>query len=471
MKKLISVILAIVMCVACLSLAACGGNTDSGWTTTGTLEKDADGNVIFDNVELKMMHVVTSEDKDVLEALIKDFNREYRGKISVVNPVHENEKSFEKVVATRITNNNNAPDFIMSHQAGQKQLFDLKMLQPYDDVMKESGITLNLDDYSTSLSAYSKYDDGKMYSVPCDAQSMMVLYNKKILKDCGYDKLPESHAELKAVAQTAQGKGYTPIAWASSMEQFQTYMFITALVQNGVKLYDATSYRAAWASDSDNLAVIKSAVQAVKDLSDISSANRSVKDILSDFLNDRALFYVALPWNMKSTLQAYANQHADGKLNEVSDLIGGTSIAKWFAIDPEKDYADTVYGDAHFFAITRSVTDITKKAAICEFVRWFTSNSKVQVRWGETGHLSVCNKVVSDETYSNNFFVNNYVSRFYPDINSFACTGQNPHFADLRTYLGQIIISALTGANTSSVDDIVKSNQDKYNGKVDIAGM
>ena len=470
MKKIIVLILSVIMCFACIPLVACGGNTDPGWTTTGTLEKDADGNVIFDNVEIRLSHVVTSEDKDVLESLISDFNREYRDRISVI-PNSIKEESFETDIAKRITNNNSAPDFIMSHQAGQKQLFDLKMLQPYDDVMRESGITLSLDDYSKSLSTYSKYGGDELYSVPCDAQSMMVLYNKKLLKACGYENLPSSHAELKAMAETVKNKGYTPIAWSASMGQFQTYMFITALMQNGVKLYDASSYRAAWASDAENLAAIKSAVQAVKDLSDISSANRSVKDILNDFLNDRSLFYVALPWNMKSTLQAYANKYTDGKIDAVSESIGGTSIAKWFAVDPEKDYAATVYGDAHFFAITRSVTDITKKAAICEFVKWFTSKSSVQVKWGETGHLSVCNKVVSDDAYSENFFSNNYVSRFYPDINKFACTGQNPHFGDLRTYLGQIVITALNSANTSSVDDIIKSNQDKYNGQIEIAGM
>ena len=181
MKKIIVLILSVIMCFACIPLVACGGNTDPGWTTTGTLEKDADGNVIFDNVEIRLSHVVTSEDKDVLESLISDFNREYRDRISVI-PNSINEKSFETDIAKRITNNNSAPDFIMSHQAGQKQLFDLKMLQPYDDVMRESGITLSLDDYSKSLSTYSKYGGDELYSVPCDAQSMMVLYNKKLLK-------------------------------------------------------------------------------------------------------------------------------------------------------------------------------------------------------------------------------------------------------------------------------------------------
>ena len=174
---------------------------------------------------------------------------------------------------------------------------------------------------------------------------------------------------------------------------------------------------------------------------------------------------------MKSLLVSYAQQHTDNDVEKVKDKIGGTSMAKWFAMDESKPYADTIYGDSHFFAITRVVSDITKKAAICEFVKWFSQEVSVQTEWVETGHMSVCNKVTSSPEYTENFYAKNYVTQFYPDINNFVSTGQTPFFSELRTYLGQIIVTVLNSTNTLTDEQVIESNQEKFNGQVDLSGM
>lgn len=56
-KKLLAIVSVICALVCSLSLAACG-KTD-GPTTTGTLNKDENGNVIFEDVEFKLMSVVS----------------------------------------------------------------------------------------------------------------------------------------------------------------------------------------------------------------------------------------------------------------------------------------------------------------------------------------------------------------------------------------------------------------------------
>lgn len=470
MKKIISILLTIIMGIACFGfLAACGGEeVGPQWTTTGELVKDEDGNIVYDNVELRLTNVVTAQDKGVLEGLIGKFNRQYRDKITIIsNSITESQ--FETEVAKRITNNNNAPDFIMSHQEGQKQLVDLKMLQPFDEALEKSGIDIKIDDYSTALSDFSKYGTDELYSIPVDAQSMLVLYNKDILAELG-GALPKNHAELVALCARAKDANYTPIAWTTQMEQFQSYLFVTALLQNGVELYNENSYRAEW-SAGENLQAFKTAINSIKDLVVYSPANRSNKDVTADFMGNKCLFYVGVPWDMQSLLESYAQQHTDNDLEKAAEKIGGTSITKWFAMDESKPYANTIYGDSHFFAMTRMVQDITKKAAICEFVKWFSQEVSVQLEWVETGHMSVCNLVTSSPEYSENFYAKNYVTEFYPDINNFVSTGQTPYFLELRTYLGQIILTLLSESNTLTDDEVIKLNEDKFNAQVDLANM
>ena len=72
-KKITAIICAICAFVCAFSLTACGGGGD-GWTTTGTLNKDENGNVIFDNVEIILATVVSGEDSVPFSQMIQQFN-------------------------------------------------------------------------------------------------------------------------------------------------------------------------------------------------------------------------------------------------------------------------------------------------------------------------------------------------------------------------------------------------------------
>lgn len=475
MKKIISVLMSMLLA---LGLVACGGKEETGANATGAVAEEpaaaAEGDIAYDDLIIRLTTVVTGEDKGTLESLVQKFNREYKGKITV-NLEAVGEASFEDTVAKQLANNNNPPDFIMSHQEGQKSLVDLGLLQPFDSIMELSGITFDAGEYANQLSQYANCGTDQLYSVPSDAQSVMVLYNKDILAACGQEALPKNHTEMVSLCQTAKDKGYTPIAWSMSMEQFQSYLFVTALLQNGATLYNEETYYADWESNGENKQAFENALKSIRDLTAVSPATSSTADTLKKFLNNEALFYVGLPWNMSSTLTAYINSNsADLGIANINDLvshIGGTSLSNWFALDETAAYADTIYGDAHFFAMTTAVTDVSKQAAICEFIRWFTQNVSVCAEWGETGHISLYNATTDSEEYQSNPYIGNYVTQFYPDIDKFQCTGSTPYFKYLRTYLGQVITAALSDSNTLSDEEILKTNQNKYNEQVDFGGM
>lgn len=118
-KKFTAIICAVCAFVCALSLVACGGGGGNNWNTTGTLNKDKDGNVIFENVEIILATVVSGEDAVPFSQMIQQFNIQYRGKISVESrPTYQDQ--FDTKVQDQIANRNEAPDFIMSHQMGTR---------------------------------------------------------------------------------------------------------------------------------------------------------------------------------------------------------------------------------------------------------------------------------------------------------------------------------------------------------------
>lgn len=474
-KKLLTIVSILCAFVCTLSLAACGPKTPDGPKTTGTLNKDENGNVIFSNVQIKLATIVSGDDEAPFKQIVQQFNNLYKGKINVdVNNIAQD--TFDDTVQQQIAQNNNPPDLIMSHQKSHMAYADNNLIQPFDEAMELSGITLDMKDYASGLAQYSSLGrENKLYSIPCDAQSSVVLYNKKLLAKYSLE-LPKNNSELISVCTTvANGESITPIAWSTSHDAFRNYIFTTAVLQNGGKLYK-NDYYADWHSDPANLTAVKNGIASIRGLINnspkLAKYNQSLADTLDSFLNDKALFYVTTPWTMKNVLTAYKDKHNISTLGETrSDYVGGTSIANWFALDGNAATGNKIYGDSHFFAMSMSVEDINKKAAICEFVKWMTQNVEIGTEWAEAGHISMSKIVDSDNSYLQNDLVKNYIKNFYPDINSFVCMGNTPYAKQLQMRYGQIIVDALGNASDSGDAGIIKTAQDNFNADVDFAKM
>ena len=172
-------IIASILCVATLFTVACGGgennggNTDPGqkdnwWSTEGTLNKDADGNVVFNNVEIKLNTVVAGDDKQAFYNIVQRFNREYDGKINVII-TNTGASVYEDTVSKQIINNSNPPDLIMSHQKSHKNFADNHLIQPLDEAMEQSGIKLNMSDFASGLAQYSSLVLSLLFLWVCSA--------------------------------------------------------------------------------------------------------------------------------------------------------------------------------------------------------------------------------------------------------------------------------------------------------------
>ena len=472
--------------IMCASLAACGGGggfertytiDDPWWNTTGTLQKDGN-NVVFDDVYVDLVTVVTGPDYTTFEKLVNRFNTEYKDKITV-NITQMNDSSFETTVASNIVNNSNAPDLIMSHQKGQASLVENKLIQPFDEAMEKSGIEIKLEDYSSSLTQYSSLGyEGYLFSLPIDVRSQVAYYNKKLLNKYG-GELPETRSELIALCKSAasgEGNGFIPIAIDTSFDSkyFSTYSFPTAIVQNGGHFYDDT-FRADWASDATNLKAFKDAVQSMKELTEapkLMDYGMSASAALGSFLSNKALFYISVPWELKEVISAYGKENnnlTDAKVME--EYIGGTSLSGWFALDENAECADYVFGDAHCFSMSRTVTDINKKAAMLEFMKWYTQTVSVGTAWAEAGHMSASTIVVNDPAYIENAFVENFINKFYSDINKIECLGLTPYFNDTITGLAALFVSTQSTATEAATEAAIRDAQDSVNEVIDFIEM
>ncbi len=484
-KRILATLCAAALCAA--PLAGCGGGDGGGdwWSTTGELTFDEDGNVVFKNQSVKLVTVVSGEDVSAFQDIVDQFNAEYNGKIRItVDNVSQTE--FENNIATRITQNYQAPDLIMSHQKEHRSYVDNHLVQPFEtEIMEQSKIIIDLNEYSTGLAQYASagYDD-VIYSIPCDAQSMAVFYNRDLLRELGEvdeggnDILPTNHDELLAVCKKFADKyGTSAISWTTTTEHFYNYVFTSAIIQNGGSLYNDDTKHAEWTA-AGNYEAFEKAINSLRDLiypSDSATAYAPFKvddtSSLSAFVNKEALFYLYLPWRINSLTSAYENEWGIAE-DDITNHIGATTMANWFAVkgEGETDYPETsnkIFVDSHFFAMSRTVTDINKKAAILEFIKWFTQTTEVSKMWAQAGHITAYKPVAADTEYQNYSYYKNYIQKFYPDINNFVCMGNTPYSTDMISIIKSLGYDAFA---YSSVDirTLVSSKQKELNNAIEL---
>lgn len=470
-KGLISILCAAVFAVT--MLAACGGGGGNGpigvgeheidskwWSTTGEIQKDGE-DIVFNNVEIKLTTVVAGTDLAKFNTIVNRFNAEYLDKINIVSS-SVTEESYNSQVAKQISNNANAPDLLMTHQKEFKSLADSKLIQPFNEVIEKSGIDLDLDNYASGLSKYSSLNfKDQMFTVPVDMHSEVVIYNKKLLGD---NALPTNHSELVALCkQIATEKNITPIAASTHSPSFYRFVFNTAILQNGGTFFDTSTYNADWASES-NMPAYKAAIASIRELitENLMKKQQSTGDALSAFLNDKALFYFVEPWSVESVLNAYSGDKND---------IAGVSMSKWFAADPSKDCADYIYGDAHAFGISTTVTDITKKAAICEFIKWFSENTSAGIPWANAGHYSASKTLTENSSYAAENMVANFLTKFYADIDDFQTMDISPYTYQYKSYLEQLYLAMISNDTADNDESDIRAYQKKVNDEIATINM
>ncbi len=474
-KKLAAILSSVMVLTVTAPLAACGGGGDilnpdgTWWSTTGELNLDDGGNVVFDDVSIRLTTIVGGVDKNPFSQIIGQFNAEYRGKINIIcSNVGEGE--FESTVTRQLTQNaKNAPDVIMAHQKSLKSFYDYKVIQPYDLAMEETGVEIDLSGFAEGVNQYSNGGTEYQFGVPVDAASMVVYYNKDMLAEYT-EKVPETRSELmKVCADYKAATNNTPISWETSGDFFAKYLMPTAVLQNGGYLYKDDFY-GDWYDNETQRGIFKDAIKSVREFIDLDYAKLGVHEIsgATDFYERKALFYVSMPWYRPNIVDAYS-QRNNVTVSQAEDVIGGMSISGWFAMKDEKsENAKKIYGDSHMLSITRKVKDINQKAAICEFVRWFTQRADVGAAWAEAGHVTLSNTIANSDTYKNNKYVKELINNWYPYLDAFTPMGVTPYYMDVLNNLSSLLSEALIDGNPDNYESYIRTKQKALNSQIDL---
>lgn len=485
MKKKILSALCLTMAFAVVApLAACGpedtidpNGDGTWWTTTGELNKDANGNVVFNDISLNLSTIVSGVDKTPFGDIIAQFNAEYKNKINI-NTVYLTGENFEKDVTMKVQQNaNNAPDIVMLHQESLKSFVDYKIIQPYDLAMQATGVEIDLTAFAQGVNQYSKAGTEYQFGVPLDAASMVVYYNKDLLKSVtGSEEAPQTRSGLLSVCRQFKEKNPNsyPITWESSGDFFSQYLMPTAVLQNGGHLYKDDLY-ADWYSDETQRGIYKEAIQSVRSYIDDGYAPLGVHEMsgATDFLQNKSIFYVTMPWYRENIIDGYADLN-NIEVAAAEEKISGASVSGWFAMSDEtSDNAKKIYGDSHMFAITKKVKDVTQKAAICEFVKWFTSRTDIGAQWAEAGHVTLSNAIATSTTYQENKTVVNFIDNWYPHLDSFMTIGITPYYStvgeNLRTLLSESLL--LKNPTETDYENLIQKKQKDLNSGIDLINM
>lgn len=445
-----SIVLTLVMTLGLGGLmTSCNGNGEesSSIEPTGELTFDDDGNVVYDDIEIKLETVVAGGgDQAAFIELIAQFNVEHDGEI-YVNCVNTPEENYARSVMQKISNNLNAPDLLMSHQKLNKAFLQQKMIQSFDNIIEESHYDFDIDDYYNKFAELSKIGTDDQYQIPIDAQGEILLYNKELLDQLGED-VPTNREELlavcdKAITQFTSISGFKPIILSTNSDFFNKYVWVTALMQNGVDIYKSNDFKADWTSTS-NLTGIRNATQAIDEMFDDGYATYNVEATAGNtqFQQGKALFCFNVPFSTSNIIKGYA---ASNGLTEAQarEKIGGMSVSKMFAMDGTSEASNLIYGDSHGFLMSKTCTDITKQAACLKFAKWFTETDSVGAKWAEAGHVTASNIISSSDDYKSNEIVTNYIDKYYPDMTKFTTFGDNPYFSDYTNVMNKMCANLL----------------------------
>lgn len=483
-NKLLKSIFAIVLCaIMLIPFTACGGGKPDGngpdipdIPTTGELQFDENGKVVFKNVTIRLETVVNGDDTGAFDAIVAKFNMVYDGKIAI-NTTHTGSGVYENTVASKIQGNNNPPDLIMSHQKSHKNFQVNGFLQPLDGIMEKSGITINMSNYAQGLAQYTKHGTNSLYSVPIDFQTHVALYNKEELAKIN-KTLPTNRQELLDVCDAYQkATSNTAIAWSTSADYFSNYVYISAVLQNGAKLYDETTFLADWYDNTANRTAIENANNSIRELINKGYAryNAGSSDNLNNFMAGKSLFYFCDPWSIDNLVSKYAEQKKVKKSELLENTIGGACFSGWFAMT-DNAQKNAIFGDSHFFAMTKSVTDINKQAAILEFINWYTSDAESGADWAQAGHVSVSNVISDSNDYKTNMYVTSCINGFYPNINDLVCVGSTQYYDTVINNLKSLFAETVNDKtldksyNDSDDDKIIRSKQNAVNAVIGVFG-
>lgn len=230
----------------------------AGYEHNDTIRRDADGNVIYENVQVNVWLSGNGQDAEIYQKIAEQFNKEYEGKI--------------RVNATEALSDQGT--FSLRSQNTPEKSVNENTYYSVNDIYAMAGIELDYGDWYEGALKDSIYNRA-ITSVPMFANVPYLVYNKALLQKYNGGVLPTNYTEFSALLKKAyEGENSTEFtSMHTNLEwSFKEGPAHTAFVQNGAEYYSYSDgfYLNNWADNRDN------ALTALKNTYSLFSHNSSL---------------------------------------------------------------------------------------------------------------------------------------------------------------------------------------------------
>ncbi len=201
--------------------------------------------------------------------------------------------------------------------------------------------------------------DGKLYAVPCETVSPIVLfYNKRVFDKVGA-KPPQSWSDIMALVKTFNAKGIAPFS-LGGQSRWTNMMWLEFLFD---RIGGPDVFQAIYNGEKDSWSN-PSAIAALTKVQELVKANGFIKgfsSITADSNADQALLYTDKAAMMLHGTWTYGSMQQDG-----GDFVSGGHLGylNFPAVEGGKgDPSDTVGNPAQYLSISSKATSTQKDTA------------------------------------------------------------------------------------------------------------
>jgi len=177
-------------------------------------------------VEIQFWHGLAQPLGGILEGIANQFNESQR-RFRIVSSFRGSypETMVAAIAAFRA---GTAPHIVQMFEVGTGTMMAAgRAIKPVHELLAETGVTINFDDYLPAVRGYYSLADGRMMGMPFNSSTAIVFYNKDMFRRAGLnpDQAPATWAEMRAAATRLRAAGIeVPLttAWPTwtQVEQF-----------------------------------------------------------------------------------------------------------------------------------------------------------------------------------------------------------------------------------------------------------
>ena len=355
-KKLI----VLLMCAAIvLSLAACGSQpaaTSAPAATQAPAATAAPTPAGEITINFPCIWVGTDSKAAYLAKMVEDFNKENAGAIKVVIEEQTDYQAYRDKMRTTITAGS-APDicvldttFDIRELAASGKFMDLT---PYLD----QGWGDNFTD--GCFDAWSV--DGKVSILPFESAIFPLVYNTKILSECGWDHFPATYDELFQMFKDVKAKGYNGMGQMAGDNGWTSMLWYSLIVE-------AIGGKDVYADGLKNPAFVQAA-DVLKEMYSYTfdgAVSATASDVNGHFLSQDTAVYLNGPWYIKNFYKEENN-----KIYENLDVASNPTY------EGGKGTAAGLVTTVQGFLACAKQDDPNKEAAVVKFLQYISDPTRI----------------------------------------------------------------------------------------------